>query len=91
MQQGLLVERTTSDSWHIRVAIAQSFEALAALLPTELVVPFLNFALDEGVLGDKYPEVRSAMLSAASKVVDVNGSTMLQDFQLKGNSIFRSC
>ena len=91
MQQGLLVERTTSDPWHIRVAIAQSFEALAALLPTELVVPFLNFALDEGVLGDKYPEVRSAMLSAASKVVDVNGSTMLQDFQLKGNSIFRSC
>ena len=77
--QGLLIERSTSDPWHIRVAIAQSFEALAPLMPQDDVVSFLTFCLGENVMGDKYSEVRSAILSAASKAVDLHGPTRLQD------------
>lgn len=56
------------------MAVAQSFETLAPALTDELVALFMLFLVEEQVLGDSNQRVRSGMLSAASKVVDVHGS-----------------
>ncbi|KAL5483042.1 GCN1 [Sanghuangporus weigelae] len=77
---GILTSRSTeaNDPWQARLAVAQSFEALAPLLLPDLVVPFIQFLIDEEVLGDSKQEVRSGVLRAASKVVDLHGAQHLQ-------------
>lgn len=68
----------TSDPWPVRLAIAQSLEALASLFTESLVEPFFEFLLD-GPLGDRSSEVRLGMLNAASKVIDLHGNNRLPE------------
>lgn len=78
--KGILITRSLEefDHWPVRLAIAQSFEALAPVFSLQLLEPFFEFLLSQEALGDRYPHVRSAMLSAASKVVDLHGKKHLQ-------------
>lgn len=68
-----------SDPWPARVAISRSFEALAPVLVEELIEPFFKFLIAEEALGDSNAEVRSGMLSAAFKIIDVHGEKRLQE------------
>lgn len=53
-------------------------EALAPLFSEDLIEPFFNFLIAEETLGDSNVDVRSGMLNAASKVIDLHGAKRLQ-------------
>lgn len=51
---------------------------MAPVFSLQLLEPFFEFLLSQEALGDRHPHVRSAMLSAASKVIDLHGTKHLQ-------------
>ncbi|EJT96915.1 ARM repeat-containing protein [Dacryopinax primogenitus] len=67
------------DPWPVRVAIALSFEQLAESFTAEQLVPFFDFLLNQEALGDRRSDVRSAMLSAATTVIDLHGNAKLSE------------
>lgn len=79
-EYGIPITRSleATDPWPARLAVAQSFEALAPLFQDEILEPFFQFLIEEEVLGDSKSEVRSGMLRAACKVIDLRGSERLQ-------------
>ncbi|KAI5120166.1 hypothetical protein M0805_008433 [Coniferiporia weirii] len=78
-EYGILITRSleATDPWPARLAVAHSFEALAPLFPADLIEPFFKFLISEEALGDTNPEVRSGMLRAASKIIDLHGAKRL--------------
>ncbi|KZO93854.1 ARM repeat-containing protein [Calocera viscosa TUFC12733] len=68
-----------ADPWPVRVAIGLAFERLAESFTPNQLVPFFDFLLNQEALGDRSPEVRSAMLSAAAAVIDLHGNAKLSE------------
>ncbi|KZT41926.1 ARM repeat-containing protein [Sistotremastrum suecicum HHB10207 ss-3] len=66
------------DPWEARLAIAESFDALAPQWSEADILPFFQFLIAHEALGDRNPEVRRAMLQAGSSVVDSKGPAKLQ-------------
>lgn len=76
-----------SDPFHIRLAIADAFTALAPVFTPDNVVPFFKFLVDAEALGDRGPTVRRAMLDAGAAVIDAQGSSRLGELI----AIFEGC
>ena len=79
---GMVIESTLhrEDPWPARVAIAAALRAIAPCFTAAAVVPFFVFALRRGaVLSDRHERVRSAMLDAATAVVDAHGAEVLRE------------
>jgi HEAT repeat protein len=68
-----------TDPWQARLAIAQTLENLGTVFSEDVTVPFFNFLVKEGALGDRSAEVRRGMLSAGSTVIDYHGSRHLAE------------
>jgi hypothetical protein len=66
-----------SDPFHIRLAIAQAFGALAPSFTTDDVVPFFDFLVKAEALGDRSAAVRRGMLDAGAAIIDVQGQSKL--------------
>lgn len=66
-QFGMLIEESLhqQDPWQERVAIAETFGHLAALLHASEVVSFFHLLIDEQALGDRSEAVRSKMLEVS--------------------------
>ena len=52
---------------------------MAPVFSDEATVPFFNFLVKEGALGDRSAEVRHGMLGAGSSIIDYHGSVHLAD------------
>lgn len=61
------------DPWESRVAIAAALEKMAPLLSTDMITPIFDFLIKQETLGDRHSAVRSAMLNAAIKIIDLHG------------------
>lgn len=74
--QGMIIPETVNraDPFESRVAIALALEKIAPLLPDSLVHPVFDFLVAKEALGDRHGQVRRAMLSAATAIVDLHGS-----------------
>ncbi|ODO11508.1 hypothetical protein I350_00288 [Cryptococcus amylolentus CBS 6273] len=74
-QFGMIIPETVNrpDPWEARVAIALALEKTAPLLSTSLIAPIFDFLIKQETLGDRSEAVRSAMLSAAIKIIDLHG------------------
>jgi hypothetical protein len=68
-----------ADPSHIRLAIADTFRALASSFTSELLVPFFKFLIEAEALGDRSAVVRRGMLDAATLLIDVLGETRLSE------------
>jgi hypothetical protein len=66
-----------SDPWATRVAIGETFKLLAPLFTDEEVEPFFGFLIQHEALGDRHGDVRRAMLTAATAVIDLHGAARL--------------
>jgi hypothetical protein len=66
-----------SDPWTTRVAIGETFKLLAPLFTDEEVEPFFGFLIQHEALGDRHGDVRRAMLTAATAVIDLHGAARL--------------
>ncbi|PKI85938.1 translational activator of GCN4 [Malassezia vespertilionis] len=79
-QYGMVIDATLNreDPWPARLAVAQTFVALAPQCAPADLVPFLQFALPSGAaLSDREDAVRGAMLSAATRMVELHGAPVL--------------
>ena len=65
------------DPWFARVAIAQAFARLAPVFIEDEIVPFFDFLVNGGALGDTSVDVRRAMLDAGGAVIDMQGQLRL--------------
>lgn len=61
------------DPWESRVAIAAALDKMAPLLSIDMIAPIFDFLIKQETLGDRHSAVRSAMLNAAIKIVDLHG------------------
>lgn len=75
---GMPVRKDLSDPWESRHGIALTFRELAPSFPTDRLVPFMNFLIESGPLGDRHSGVRDAMLEAATAVVSVRGKSEVE-------------
>lgn len=79
---GLVKDATLhrEDPWRVRLAVAQTLQALAPLMPAARVLPWFRFALQAGyALSDRDERVRSAMLSASVAMLDAQDMGVLQE------------
>lgn len=68
-----------TDPWPARLAIAQTFQALAALFPAEDITPFFRFLVSDEALGDRHGDVRRGLLAAGTAVLDCHGPRRLSE------------
>lgn len=66
-----------ADPYPVRLAIAQTFGALATSFTSENVVPFFDFLVKAEALGDRSAAVRRGMLDAGAAIIDVQGHSKL--------------
>lgn len=81
-QYGMVIESTLGrqDAWPVRLAVAQTFQAIAPHFDPAHVVPFFVFALQRGAgLSDRDERVRRAMLDAGLAVIDAHGASVLHE------------
>lgn len=70
---GMSVKKDLADPWEARQGIALAFKELAAVFPGDQLVPFMNFLIETGPLGDKSTAVRDSMVDAATAIVTSRG------------------
>jgi hypothetical protein len=68
-----------TDPWQVRLAIADTFRALAPSFTSDLLVPFFQFLIESEALGDRNAVVRRGMLDAGAIVIDSFGQTRLSE------------
>lgn len=75
----MIIERSLgrTDPWPARIAVGRTFELLAPHFTHSEVIPFFRFLLDDEALGDRSSDVRPAILSAATAVIDYHGGSQL--------------
>lgn len=66
-----------SDPWPTRVVIGHTSELLASAFSARDVEPFFRFLIQDEALGDRSADVRKAMLSAGTAVIDLHGASHL--------------
>lgn len=69
---GRAIPMQQQDDWPARSGVAMALGNLAPILPQEQLLPLFNFYVPKG-LGDRSPEVRSQMRSAALATINVHG------------------
>ncbi|KAJ8518630.1 hypothetical protein ONZ45_g4322 [Pleurotus djamor] len=80
-EYGMLVAQSLerSDPWPARLAAGHTFTLLAPLFVAESVVPFFNFLVNDGALGDTVADVRREILASGIAVIDAHGASRLAE------------
>ena len=76
---GMIIPETVNrpDPFECRVAIASTLERMSPQTPKHLIAPLFDFFINREALGDRHAEVRKAMLTAATSIVDEHGGEEL--------------
>ncbi|KAF4342709.1 translational activator GCN1 [Fusarium beomiforme] len=80
---GMPKKMDLSDPWEGRQGIATAFKEVAPVFKADQLDPFFDFLIDVGPLGDKNGAVRSEMLDASIKAIEVHGKGILDRLMLK--------
>lgn len=80
---GMPKKMDLSDPWEARHGIATAFKELAPIIKPTQLDSFFNFLINSGPLGDKNAAVRSEMLDASIKAIEVHGKGFLDNLMKK--------
>ncbi|KAJ4267441.1 translational activator of GCN4 [Fusarium torreyae] len=80
---GMPKKMDLSDPWEGRHGIATAFKELAPVIKTDQLDPFFDFLIDAGPLGDKNGAVRSEMLDASIRAIEIHGKGILDQLMSK--------
>ncbi|KAK5117180.1 hypothetical protein LTR85_008948 [Meristemomyces frigidus] len=75
---GMSVKKDLADPWEARQGVALAFKELAAVFPGDQLVPFMNFLIESGPLGDRSTAVRDSMVDAATAIVTSRGQDQVE-------------
>ena len=76
---GLVKKTDLRDPWEGREGIALAFKELSPSWPTSELVPFAEFLVSHGPLGDRSNTVREAMISGATQVISLHGQHKIEE------------
>ena len=82
-EYGMPKKMDLSDPWEARQGIALIFKELSPILDQNQVNDLFDFMIERGLLGDKDSNVRSEMLEAANKAIEVHGKLMIEKLMSK--------
>lgn len=77
-QYGMPRKMDLADPWHGRQGVALAFRELAPVFVEDEMVPFMQFLMSNGPLGDKSGAVRDSMVEAATAVVTTKGAAKVE-------------
>lgn len=80
---GMPKKMDLSDPWEGRHGIATAFKELAPVIKTDQLDAFFDFLIDSGPLGDKHSSVRSEMLDASIRAIEIHGKGILDHLMAK--------
>jgi hypothetical protein len=80
---GMPKKMDLSDPWEGRQGIATAFKELASVIKVDQLDPLFDFLIRAGPLGDKNGAVRSEMLDASIKAIEIHGKTILDKLMSK--------
>ncbi|KAF5234822.1 hypothetical protein FAUST_7446 [Fusarium austroamericanum] len=80
---GMPKKMDLSDPWEGRQGIATAFKELASVITADQLDPLFDFLINAGPLGDKNGAVRSEMLDASIKAIEIHGKTILDKLMSK--------
>ncbi|KAI8673619.1 Ribosomal protein L19 [Fusarium keratoplasticum] len=80
---GMPKKMDLSDPWEGRHGIATAFKELAPVIKTDQLDAFFDFLIDNGPLGDKHSSVRSEMLDASIRAIEIHGKGILDHLMAK--------
>lgn len=80
---GMPKKMDLSDPWEGRQGIATAFKELASVIKANQLDPLFDFLIGAGPLGDQNGTVRSEMLDASNKAIEVHGKTILDQLMSK--------
>jgi len=75
---GMPLKTNHDDPWPSRHGIALAFKEISASFPATSIVPFTEFMIGNGPLGDKIEMVQEAMLDAATTLITQRGGEQLE-------------
>ncbi|KAF5004352.1 hypothetical protein FDECE_9156 [Fusarium decemcellulare] len=80
---GMPKKMDLTDPWEGRHGIATAFKELAPILKADQLDAFFDFLIDAGPLGDKNSGVRSEMLDASIRAIEIHGKGILDHLMEK--------
>lgn len=78
-EYGMPRKMDLSDQWDGRHGIGSAFKELTTHMTRKQLDPFIIFLIRKGPLGDQNALVRSEMLDAAIRAIDLHGKGMIED------------
>ena len=76
---GLIKKTDLTDPWERRHGIAMAFKELAPAWTQSELVPFIDFLIISGAVGDHNNAVREAMIEGASSVIAEHGKSKIEE------------
>ncbi|OLN86334.1 eIF-2-alpha kinase activator GCN1 [Colletotrichum chlorophyti] len=77
-EYGMPKKTDLADPWESRHGIGSAFKELAPHLDTQQLDSYFDFLIVSGPLGDQNANVRSEMLDAAIRAIDIHGKGMVE-------------
>ncbi|KAF9882461.1 translational activator gcn1 [Colletotrichum karsti] len=75
---GMPKKTNLADPWEARHGRGSAFKELAPHMGKQQLDPFFEFLIERGPLGDQNGNVRSEMLDAAIRAIDIHGKGMVE-------------
>ena len=76
---GLIKKSDLSDPWEARSGVAIAFKELAPNWQLPLLLPGIEFMINEKALGDRNSVVRDEMIEAAIQIISIHGGKKLEE------------
>lgn len=76
---GMPLKVDNSDPWPARDGVAMTFKELSASFKASNLVPFMQFMVHDGPLGDAVAKVREEMIDAAVTIIALKGQMAVED------------
>ncbi|WYZ42025.1 hypothetical protein EsH8_V_000920 [Colletotrichum jinshuiense] len=77
-EYGMPKKSNTADPWESRHGIGSAFKELSPHMAKQQLDPYFDFLIESGPLGDQNANVRSEMLDAAIRAIDIHGKSMVE-------------
>jgi hypothetical protein len=76
---GMLKKVDLTDPWEARSGVALAFKEMTKVFDTAQIVPFMEFIIQHGPLGDRNATVRQQMVDSGTAIIAARGSEKVED------------
>jgi hypothetical protein len=76
---GMIKKTDLSDPWEARDGVALTFGELAPYWPTSMLIPGIDFLIQDKALGDQNSSARDDMIESATKIISLHGGEKLEE------------